>query len=121
MVKALLIIAFLLWAVPAWGQSLTLTWQDNSNNEDGFRVQRKLGPTGTFADLANVGANVTTHLDTTTLAGTEYCYRVAAFNIAGASGLTNEACATPKAVPIDPTGLTVIQIQTQTTIVITPP
>ena len=53
---------------------------------DPFRaVQRATGSQGTFALLAEVGANVTTFTDTGVRTGKAYRYRVQAFNGAGAS------------------------------------
>jgi len=115
---ALVFLILLMLAGFAQAQSLTLAWKDNSSNEDGFRIQRKLGTAGTFVDLKDVGVNVTMHLDTTTLADTEYCYRLSSFNLAGASASTNEVCGTAVSLPNVPTDATVIQIQT--TIIISP-
>jgi hypothetical protein len=44
---------------PVFGQQFEnqLAWVDNSNNEDGFRLERKLGPTGNYAALTTVGPN----------------------------------------------------------------
>ncbi len=92
-----------------------LTWQDNSDNEDGFKVERKTPsiPGDTFGEIAQVIANVATYKDTVA-DGQERCYRVRAFNAAGDSAFTNEACGLPK--PRDPITLTVT-----VTIVITVP
>jgi len=57
---------------------------------DPFRaVQRATGSQGTFALLAEVGANVTTFTDTGVRTGKAYRYRVQAFNGAGASAWSN--------------------------------
>ncbi len=74
---------------------LTLTWQDQSSNEDGFRIERRTGTSGTFAQIAAVGRNVTTHTDSTVAVATSYCYRVSAYNGAGSSPASNVACGTP--------------------------
>ena len=85
---------------PVFGQQLKieLVWADNSNNEDGFRVERKVGQTGDYAFLITVGPNTSTYTDTAVNPGETYCYRVKAFNAAGESGYTNEDCAVPTAV-----------------------
>jgi fibronectin type 3 domain-containing protein len=67
---------------------VSLTWTDNSGNEQGFRVQRALGA-GSFVLLAELGANVTSYTDTTVKAGKTYQYRVRAFNGAGVSAWSN--------------------------------
>jgi hypothetical protein len=69
-----------------------LTWIDSSNDEDGFKIERKVGATGTFVRLAVVGLNTTAYADADTISGTVYCYRVQAFNAAGHSPFSNEAC-----------------------------
>ncbi len=78
-------------AAPA---QLTLTWQDNSNDEDNFAIERKTGTNGAYSQLASVAVNVTSYLDTDVTSGVTYCYRVQAVNSAGASAYTNEACKT---------------------------
>jgi len=76
---------------------LTATWADNSSNETGFKIERKTGAAGTFAQIASVGANTTSYTDSSLASGITYCYRVRAFNTAGNSAYTNEACATTQA------------------------
>ena len=74
--------------------SLNLTWQDNSTNEDGFQIERKIGTDGLYIPIASVAANYNFYLDTVLVSGTTYCYRVRSFNSSEISGYTNEACAT---------------------------
>jgi Concanavalin A-like lectin/glucanases superfamily len=78
-------------AAPA---QLTLTWQDNSDNEDNFTIEQKTGTNGTYSQIAFVAANVTSYVDSSVTSGVNYCYRVRAVNTTGASAYTNEACAT---------------------------
>ena len=70
----------------------TLTWQDNSDNEDGFIVERKLLVGGVFQQIATVIANTTKLTDMGVQEGFHYCYRVLAFNKIGLSKYSNEAC-----------------------------
>jgi len=88
------LVLLVLFSAPAWGASLTLTWTDNSDNEDGFRIHRKTGIAGDWGNIQNVGANVTTWTDTVP-ENQQFCYRVKAFR-AGIedSGFSNEACGT---------------------------
>jgi hypothetical protein len=79
--------------IAAAASRLTITWSDRSSNEDGFKVERRTGTTGTFAQITQVGTNVTSFIDSTVTAGTTYCYRVRAYNTAGNSAYSNEACA----------------------------
>jgi Fibronectin type III domain len=71
---------------------VTLAWTDNSGNESGFRIRRKKGATGTYAEIATTGANATTYADndTTLIDGTQYYYKVCATNSAGDSPFSNE-------------------------------
>ena len=82
------------FTVVAPAAQLSLSWQDNSANEDNFAIQRKTGTSGTYAQIAMVAANIASYVDTNVSRGVTYCYQVAATNSAGASGYTNEACAT---------------------------
>ena len=62
-------------------------WQDNSNNETQFRLQRLIS--GTYTTIATVGANVTTASDTTVAPNTSYNYRIKAYNQTGLSAPSN--------------------------------
>lgn len=71
---------------------ITLSWSDNSNDEDGFNIERWDG--SNYVQIASVGADVTTFTNTGLNYNTSYTYRVAAYNSAGNSGYTNTASAT---------------------------
>ena len=77
---------------------INLSWTDNSGNETGFKIERCKNPNCTnFAQIAQVGASVTTFADTGVVKNTAYNYRVRAFNAAGNSAYSNTASAkTPK-------------------------
>ena len=76
---------------------LTLRWGDTSSTEDGFRIERRIGSSGTYQQLASVASNTTTYTDLNLANSTTYCYRVLAFNSAGNSSYSNENCATTPA------------------------
>ena len=59
------------------GKSVTLTWKDNSNNENGFAIQRSNGDD--FEQIDFVSANTTTFIDENLANGT-YSYRVRAYD-----------------------------------------
>jgi len=65
-----------------------LTWQDNSDDEDGFIIVRD-GST-----IAIVPSNQTSYLDEGLSPSTTYVYQVKAYNSAGESGYSNQAQAT---------------------------
>ena len=99
-------------AAPSGADALALSasqirvrWTDNSDNEDGFRIYRKQGASGTWALVDDVPAGETEFVDNGLVANTEYIYRVAAFNEAGESAFSNEDGSTTH--ESTPTGTTV--------------
>jgi titin len=95
-------------ATAASGVRIDLAWTDNSGTEQGFRVERAPdvgGAPGTYAQIASVGANVTTYANTGLTNGTRYWYRVRAYNTAGNSAYTGDASATTLSIPAAPSGL----------------
>lgn len=70
---------------------INLSWTDNSNNENGFTIERctPKGKNCIFAQIAQVGANVRTFSNTGLSKGSEYHYRVRAFNGVGTSSYSN--------------------------------
>lgn len=58
------------------------TWKDNSDNEGGFMLERKVG-TGAFATYKSLDFNTTQFHDTDVKAGTTYGYRVMAMPKSG--------------------------------------
>ncbi len=85
---------------------INLSWTDNSNNETGFKIERKTGINGTYLQVASTGANIATYSDTGLTAGTTYYYRVRAYNSKGDSAYSNEANAvTTASPPTSPSGL----------------
>jgi hypothetical protein len=100
---ALIVLSFaavsVTWSDHATAATAELTWADNSSNESGFRIERKIGTTGTFAALATTGANVTSYNDSNLANSATYCYRVAAFNDSGTSPYSSEICGTTSAPP----------------------
>lgn len=59
-------------------RQVDLAWTDNATNESGFRIERKLGAGGAYAEIARVGADASRYSDTSLAAGTLYFYRVRA-------------------------------------------
>ncbi|MEA3313527.1 MAG: fibronectin type III domain-containing protein, partial [Caldisericota bacterium] len=86
---------------------ISLTWTDNSDNEDGFKIERKEAG-GTFAEIDTALADATTYSDTTVSPETTYYYRIRAYNTIGDSVYSDEAHATTPAAgtaPAAPTSL----------------
>jgi hypothetical protein len=73
---------------------IRLSWGDNSGDEDGFKIGRCQGEgCADFTEIAQVGPNVKTFLNTGLPANIAYVYQVRAFNAAGDSGNSNTASA----------------------------
>jgi acid phosphatase type 7 len=87
---------------------INLTWTDNANNENGFKVEQSTDGT-TFVQVAMLGSNAVTYSATALSASTTYLYRVVSFNDTGNSQFSNTASATtqaaPPALPAAPSGL----------------
>lgn len=69
--------------------SIRLAWIDNSENEDGFIIERKTR-NGEFLNVAKAGVNDTVYIDTDISLNVFYTYRLYAFNQLGNSGFSNE-------------------------------
>ena len=79
---------------------IDLTWRDNSPNETGFRVQRRLEGADVWNEIGVAAANATEFSDVRVKPTTSYHYRVSAFHYAGTSAFSNVAAATtPELMP----------------------
>jgi len=70
---------------------IDLAWTDNASDETGYRIERKQGATGTYAQVGTVAANVAAFNDTNLAPGTQYFYRVRTIRAIGDSAPSNEA------------------------------
>jgi hypothetical protein len=87
----------MIWCGETSAAQFQLTWQDNSNNEDGFKIERGSTTTGPFAQIGTVVANTTSYTDSGLADATTFCYRVRAFNSTGDSTYSNIVCGTTTA------------------------
>jgi transcriptional regulator CtsR len=71
-----------------------ITWRDNANNELGYRIESKIGATGTYGVQTTVGPNTTATTLTNLIEGTQYYFRVQGVNAGGRSTYSNEISAT---------------------------
>lgn len=96
-----------LTAATVSSSKINLTWIDNSDNEQVFRIERSTNAGSTWSSLNTVSMNNTSYSDTGLTASTEYHYRVRAENSLGNSDYTNTINATTvAALPISaPTNL----------------
>ena len=72
------------------GGQVALSWIDNSDDEAGFVVERRLED-GTFTVMADLDADTAEYIDITVNQLSTYTYRVKAYNGFGDSGYSNEA------------------------------
>ncbi|PIR89082.1 MAG: hypothetical protein COU07_02535, partial [Candidatus Harrisonbacteria bacterium CG10_big_fil_rev_8_21_14_0_10_40_38] len=72
---------------------ITLNWIDNSNNEAGFSIERKLStePDSSFAEIATPNTNAQSYPDTSVQRDRTYVYRIRAGNFDGYSGYSNNS------------------------------
>ncbi|GEM_PF-6934619 len=75
---------------PMSRSQVQLTWQDNSDNETGFKIEKSKSPTSGFRQIAAVRDNVTSYNDALWTRKTYY-YRVRAYNASGDSSYSNTA------------------------------
>jgi large repetitive protein len=68
-------------ATAASGTTVNLSWTDNSSNETGFRIERKFGMSGTYAEIATAPADTTVYTDTTVTADHQYYYQARAYSL----------------------------------------
>jgi hypothetical protein len=89
--RAILALSLLL-GLTTWSQaaSLRITWEDTSTNEEGFKIERVVA--GLVEATMTVGPNTSSYTDYGLTNGSVYCYRVMAFNSAGASPSSNQPC-----------------------------
>ncbi|MBT3232533.1 MAG: fibronectin type III domain-containing protein [Calditrichaeota bacterium] len=69
----------------------TLVWHDNSENESGFRIERKLGLNGPWNIIGDVEAGVVYFTDNDLAPDRTYCYRVHAYSDGITSSYSNQA------------------------------
>jgi hypothetical protein len=84
-------------------QQISLHWDDNSNNETGYKIERSINNT-TFSQIDTVPADTTTYVSNLTLSGPRW-YKVRAYRIDanGESNSTYSNTATATTVACSPT------------------
>ncbi len=78
--------------------SIKITWEDNSQKETGYRIERKTG-NGSFSYLSTVSANATSYTDNSPVNGEQYTYRVIAVS-SSLSGMPSSEITVPFLFPV---------------------
>jgi hypothetical protein len=103
------------WDYEGWGWNyLTIWWNDNSANEQGFRIEYSLNGSTGWAEYATSPPNTGYYQQAFDVWGPPpppACYRVVAFNSAGTSTPSNVTCVEPLGAPTD-LGATAVDQQT---------
>ena len=81
-----------LTATPVSKSQIDLVWTDNSNEEDGFKIESS-SKGSAWSVIATVGPDVTTFQHSGLKRNTTYSYRVRAFDAEGSSAYSNMASA----------------------------
>jgi hypothetical protein len=95
--------------------SAVLRWQDNSENETKYRIERKQGVCGSSAAWSVVGAvgpEEMRFMDNSLTPDTDYCYKVKVINGSGTAAYSNLSYArtSEAGTPVAPSGLTALSI-----------
>ena len=77
-----------------FSEQINLAWIDQSTNETGFKIERKTGAAGAWAQVGTTVANVTAYFDSSVASNTQYFYRARAYNASGNSGYSAETTGT---------------------------
>jgi len=92
-----LLILAILAHTQANAAQFTLSWTDNSIDEDGFKIERGAVSAGPFTQIGTTGSDTNSYTNSGLADATNYCYRVRAYNSGGDSTYTNVACGTTPA------------------------
>jgi hypothetical protein len=84
--------------------TVLLSWHDNSNNEEGFRVYMASG--GQWTLKGTLAVDSTRYLAANLWSGAEYDFRVSAYNGVGESDFSNTVTISTTGIPLAPQNLT---------------
>lgn len=95
----------------------TLSWDDNSDNETAFEIERApAAPSTAFVKVGTVGANIKTFTDANLAYKTGYQWRIRAINADTQSDYSNIASTVTPAAPITKPGNTKVNVSLTVTV-----
>lgn len=89
--SSLVLFSLLAGSSMASAENLKINWTDNSTNEDGFIIEKRIQESDLFEIVSTLPANASNFTDSNVIVNQTYCYRIAAFNQAGQS-TSDESC-----------------------------
>ena len=95
-----------------YGTAVSVSWTDNSGNEEGFRVERGSSNAGPWEIIASTGVNET-YFSEGISAGLEVCYRITAYNGRGESSLSSPGTSDCTTLPLAPSALVATTVDHQ--------
>jgi hypothetical protein len=81
-----------LTAIARSSTQIMLAWKDNSNNETGFKIDKKAGDCNSlnpWTELASKAENATTHTVAGLTPNTTYSFKASAYDVSGSSSYSN--------------------------------
>ncbi|MBK6264313.1 fibronectin type III domain-containing protein [Marivirga sp. S37H4] len=90
-------------------EQFTLKWEDNSNNENGFEIERSLNSNNGFSVIKSTSRNTRSYSDKNLEPNTTYYYKVRAKNSDGYSSYSNKLTArTNSEIPNTPNNTSIV-------------
>jgi len=91
---------------------INLTWTDNAEDEEGFYVERS-NDGSNWSVIDTVGVDASSYTDATVFPGSQYTYRVKAYNGSGSSEYSNViTVTTPEGINLTAIGYKVLSVYT---------
>jgi len=86
---------------------ITLTWRDNSSNESGFKIERKIGADGIWTEIATLPANTTSYSNVGLVPYVQYFYRIKAYDYSHSNNSYSNEIEVSTGIPYAPKNLVV--------------
>lgn len=90
-------------ASAASDSAIDLSWTDNADNEENFKIERSPDGSNDWVEIDTAAMDATGYTDTALNPETEYFYRVSASNVVGDSDTSNTASTTTQETPASQT------------------